>query len=93
MRERRAKTRHQSVVECEAHKRKKLGRPRGAKPSNGCPVCWMIYLSDHLETPIYVSDVETLISFSNAFTKVIKPSSIEYNETAPSEEDETAAEE
>ena len=66
---RKALTRHGAIVECGTHKRK-------------CPVCWACWLSDRLETSIYQDDLEDIFTLSNAFTTVVKPGSIVYEETA-----------
>jgi hypothetical protein len=45
----------------------------------------MVYLADKNDTMLYQDDIENLIMFSNAFQKVIKPSGIEFIETAKDE--------
>lgn len=85
MSDRKANVRHGQIVECATHKRKRQWKSRVAKPTNNCPVCWMVYLSDVTDTLLYKEDIEAIIGFSNTFTKIIKPSSIEYNEVAKDE--------
>jgi len=70
-----------SLTGCPTHKRNRQYKSKLARPTNKCPVCWACWLGDRLETSIYESDMEDLIAFSNAFTTVVKPSSIEYVET------------
>lgn len=82
MTDRKANMRHGALVSCEAHKRKRQWKTNVAKPTNKCPVCWAVWLADRSEMSVYESDIKDLIAFSNAFTKVIKPSSIEFIETA-----------
>jgi len=77
--------RHGSVVECPTHKRKRAFKTSVAQPKTKCPVCWGCWLADKLETSVYQSDLEDLLRFSNAFTTVVKPSSIEYIETEKDE--------
>jgi len=77
-----AKVRHGQLIECVTHKRKKQWKDRVPKPTNKCPVCWMVYLSDKTDALIYQEDIEAFISFSNAFPKRIQAASIEYNEVA-----------
>lgn len=83
--DRRARTMHGAIVECLAHKRKRSFKTKSSKPTNKCPVCWACWLADRLETSIYESDMEDLIAFSNAFSKTVKPSSIEFIETGEEE--------
>jgi hypothetical protein len=45
----------------------------------------MVYLADKNDTMLYQDDIENIIAFSNAFPKTIKPSGIEWNETAKDE--------
>jgi hypothetical protein len=83
--DRRAKTVHGSVVECPTHKRKRAFKTKVSKPTNKCPVCWACWLADRLETSVYEDDLNDLLTFSNAFTKTVKPSTIEYIETKEDE--------
>lgn len=85
MSERKAHLRNGSIVECPTHKRKRQWKTKVSKPTNKCPVCWACWLADRLETIIYESDLNDLLVFSNAFTKTVKPSTIEYIETKEDE--------
>jgi len=49
----------------------------------------MVWLSDRLECNIYEDDFNDLIRFSNTFTSVVKPSGIEFVETAKDDDDST----
>lgn len=72
---------HGSIVECITHKRKRQFKTKVSKPSNKCPICWTCWLADRLECSIYEDDFQDLIKFSNAFTTLVKPSGIEFEET------------
>lgn len=80
--DRRALTRYGALIGCESHNRKRTFKRKSPKPTNKCPVCWACWLADKMETIIYNEDVSDLLMFSNAFTKTIKPSTIEFIETA-----------
>ena len=82
---RKATTTHGAITECPTHKRKRQFKSRVSQPTTKCPVCWACWLADRLETNIYQGDLEDLLRFSNAFTTVVKPSSIEYIETEKDE--------
>jgi hypothetical protein len=80
-----AHTKHGAIVECPTHKRKRTFKPKSTQPKTKCPVCWACWLSDRLETMLVREDLEDILRFSNAFTAVVKPTSIEYVETEKDE--------
>jgi hypothetical protein len=71
-----------SLVACATHKRKRTFKPRSTKPTNKCPVCWACWLADRLETSVYKDDLNDIFTLSNAFTTVVKPSGIVFEETS-----------
>lgn len=73
-------------MECGTHNRKRQWKTKVSQPKNKCPICWAIWLADRLETSVYEDDFHDLIRFSNAFTSVVKPSGIEFVETAKDEQ-------
>jgi hypothetical protein len=77
--------RHGAIVECGTHKRKRSWKTKVSQPKTKCPLCWAVWLSDRLECSLYEDDFQDLIRFSNAFTTVVKPSGIEFIETAKDE--------
>jgi len=82
-----ANMRNGQIIECAQHKRKRAWKTRVSKPTNGCVLCWMVYLSDKNDTMLYQDDIENIIAFSNAFPKTIKPSGIEWVETNKDEDE------
>lgn len=82
---RKANTLHGAIIECAAHKRKRSFKTKVSQPKTKCPVCWACWLADRLETSVYKEDLDDLFKFSNAFTTVVKTSSVEYVETAKDE--------
>ena len=86
VKEREINMKHGRMDECVKHKRSRQYKVKQSKPTTKCLTCWLVYLSDRLETSLYESDVKDLILFSNTFDKVIKPTSLEYIETKKEEE-------
>jgi hypothetical protein len=66
---------------CGKHGKERTYKTKVSRPTNECPVCHAVWLSDRLETSLYESDIEDLIKFSNNFKTTVKPSSIDYVET------------
>jgi len=83
--DRKANMRHGALEGCATHNRKRQWKTNVAKPTNKCPVCWAVWLADRSEMSVYECDIKDMIAFSNAFTRVIKPSSIEFIETEDNE--------
>jgi hypothetical protein len=79
MKKRKAILKHDSLVACGVHDKKRQWKRRAARPTNKCPICHLCWLSDRLETLFYKEDIEDMIKFSNLFG-TLKPSSIEYIE-------------
>ena len=76
-------TRHGVLVGCQTHKKRRTYKPNAPKPTNGCAVCNLLWLSDRLETSIYSDDAEDVIKFhSTVFTPVVKAKSFQYIEEA-----------
>ena len=69
-----------TLKSCKKHNKTRKYKTKVSRPTNDCPVCHLVWLSDRLETSFYESDVEDIIKFSNYFKQTVKPSSIEYVE-------------
>lgn len=65
-----ARLMHGVLIGCKTHKRTRTFKTRSTIPKDKCPVCWMVWLSDRLETSIYIYDMEDLCKFSNAMPKI-----------------------
>lgn len=82
MKDRQAAVWNGQLQGCPIHDRKRQWKSRVAKPTNKCLICWLVWLADKTDWLLYQEDIEAIIQFSNAFPKGIKPSTIEYIETA-----------
>ena len=65
-----ARTMHGALIGCKTHDKCRTFKTRSTMPKNKCPVCWMVWLSDRLETSIYNYDMEDLCKFANAMNKI-----------------------
>jgi hypothetical protein len=82
-----ARLMHGAVIGCATHDRARTYKPRSPKPRSKCPVCWIMWLSDRLETSLYLSDMEDLCKFANAMNK-IEFTKIEKEEESVDDQDE-----
>lgn len=84
---RKALMKHGAIIECGTHNRKRTFKTKSTQPKNKCPICWACWIADRMETIVTEADFIDLVKFSNAFTNMIKPSGVEFIETAKEEED------
>ena len=84
-----ARLMHGAVFGCVTHDKVRTYKPRSPKPRNKCPVCWTLWLSDRLETSIYLADMEDLCKFANAMNK-IEFTKIEKEEESVDDQDDDA---
>lgn len=83
--DRKALLRHGSLVGCKTHNHKRQWKTKAAKPKHKCPVCWACWVADRLQCSVYDDDLKDLLTFSNAFLKTVKASSVEFIETGKDE--------
>jgi hypothetical protein len=51
-----------ALLECLTHDKKSMKQ----KPTNGCPICFCLWLHHKLETTIYSDDMDALIQFATS---------------------------
>ena len=68
-----------ALVGCATHDKRRTHK-KPVWPRNKCEVCWMVALSDKLETSLYQDDMETIFKFAGKTPKIT------YEETFDAEE-------
>ena len=70
---------HGAIIGCATHGKTRTFKPKSTVPKNKCPVCWLTWLSDRMETMLYEDDMADLCKFANKMN-VIQFTKIEFEE-------------